>query len=110
MTPIPLFLSETGRGFGQTLPSSNENTAISSDSNRQPHQASAELKLLFPDPDGAGMMSARPSRSRTAECMMSGVASLETGPQLRAVSMAVKARSTGTGSMARLVVDATVSG
>jgi hypothetical protein len=65
---IDSFFSEIGRGYGWSRPSRGRIIATSSDSKRQPRATSAAHRVLLPTPEGPGMTSAAPSRSRTAAC------------------------------------------
>ena len=60
----------TGRGLGTRLPSVGQIMASSSDNKRQPLKSRPAQRVLLPEPDGAGNMSACPPRSSTAACKM----------------------------------------
>ena len=55
-----------GSGSGTKRLVSTSISVSSSDSNRHPRATSAAQSVLFPDPGGAGITSARPARSTTA--------------------------------------------
>ena len=55
-----LILRLTGRAKGTSRPSSRSTIANSSDSNRQPNNASAAVNVLLPAPGSPGSITVRP--------------------------------------------------
>ena len=68
MMSMDAFLRLMGRGDAVSKPVRGSSKAISSDSRRQPSSIKAAHSVLLPEPGGAGRITARPSRSSTAEC------------------------------------------
>ena len=72
ITSIDSFVNGTGLGSGWSnrRGSSGRIRPNSSDSRRQPLSIRAAHRVLLPEPGRAGMISAMPSFSTTAECSM----------------------------------------
>src|SRR5687767_2986573 len=70
ITSIDLFFKPTGRASGMTRPLAGSTRVSSSDNRRQPRLIRPAHNVLLPDPGGAGSISAAPSLSTTAACMV----------------------------------------
>ena len=68
ITASDWFFRLTGRASGVIETPPGEIKVSSSDSRRQPRLISAAHSVLLPDPEGAGRIAAKPSRSTTAAC------------------------------------------